>query len=97
MKKRPPITLPWGWACRNGAFDVEGTAAALMALDLDDAVAPSTLTGGNSRARRLVEAFTRNKLAACPAMKNGPGLDGSSILSPYLRFRQISPPAILRA
>jgi deoxyribodipyrimidine photo-lyase len=79
------------------AFNIEDTGAALKALNLDNTVTPSPLTGGTSQAKRLLETFISSKLAAYPDMKNVPGLEGSSALSSYLHFGQISPLAVLLA
>jgi deoxyribodipyrimidine photo-lyase len=49
------------------------------------------LRGGTSRAKRLLRAFIRSKLDQYDNLRNDPGLDYLSNLSPYLHFGQISP------
>jgi deoxyribodipyrimidine photo-lyase len=61
-------------------------------LDIDRGVAASPLfRGGRRRAVRLMDDFIGGKLADYAVARNEPGLDGSSNLSPYLHFGQISP------
>ena len=72
------------------AFGVEDVDAALSRLNLDRSVRPANFTGGTSRAKLLLNDFIANKLAFYPTLKNDPGLDASSNLSPYLHFGQIS-------
>lgn len=47
--------------------------------------------GGYRCARRLLDDFVTRKLASYDKDRNDPDLDGTSLLSPYLHFGQISP------
>lgn len=74
------------------AFDIEDIDAALSRLNVDRSVKPvEYFVGGASRAKMILDDFIANKLANYPELKNDPGLDYSSNLSPYLHFGQISP------
>ena len=78
-------------------FDIENTAAALHQLRADNSVKPvGSFVGGTNPAKRLLDDFVMNKLSGYPALKNDPGLDFSSSLSPYLHFGQISPLYVLQ-
>jgi deoxyribodipyrimidine photo-lyase len=74
------------------SWDIGDTAAALVRLDLDRTIGrvPS-IRGGESEAKKKLQAFVKNKLAAYAEARNDPSLDAVSGLSPYLHFGQISP------
>lgn len=77
-------------------FPIDDIDRALLRLNLDGSVQPSGhFQGGTSRAERLLETFIADKLPQYGGLKNDPGLDASSQLSPYLHFGQISPFQIL--
>lgn len=66
--------------------------ALLGKLNLDRSVGPvDACAGGYSHARELLDQFVAKKLARYDERGNDPGLDGTSRLSPYLHFGQISP------
>lgn len=72
--------------------DIEDIDAALNRFQVDRSVKPVTgFTGGTSQARMHLNDFILNKLKKYPKLKNDPGLDYSSNLSPYLHFGQIAP------
>ena len=52
--------------------------------------------GGTREGLRLLREFIRNKLAEYPEQRNHPEVDGTSRLSAYLHFGQISPVTIAR-
>ena len=59
---------------------------------LDRSVAPvDSFHGGTSEALRLLREFVTKKLAHYPERHGKPEVDGTSRLSPYLHFGQISP------
>lgn len=59
---------------------------------IDTSVQPSSaLHGGSSQAKQRLREFVRHKLAEYPKRRNHPEADGTSRLSPYLHFGQISP------
>ncbi len=47
--------------------------------------------GGTSSAKKLLRKFTQNDLAVFETLRNDPGFDRLSNMSPYLHFGQISP------
>jgi len=53
--------------------------------------------GGEKEAMRLLHAFIDAKLATYEQDQSDPALHGSSLLSPYLHFGQLSPVTIARA
>lgn len=60
-------------------------------LRADPSVSPvSWLSAGEDKAREALNSFVRERLDAYPADRNDPARDGSSHLSPYLHFGQIS-------
>jgi deoxyribodipyrimidine photo-lyase len=66
-------------------------------LPMLDAVKPSAVfIGGEREARRHLQAFIKNGLAKYAQNQSDPSLQGSSHLSPYLHFGQISPLTIAR-
>lgn len=65
---------------------------------LDRSVAPvSSFSGGTDEALRLLGDFVRHRLADYPTLQGAPERDGSSRMSPYLHFGQISPVTIALA
>jgi deoxyribodipyrimidine photo-lyase len=65
-------------------------------MAIDHTVAPvKTARGGTARGKALLEDFITNGLRHYDDLRNDPGLDSSSHLSPYLHFGQISPLAIV--
>jgi len=69
--------------------DVEG---ALEKLTLKGAAGlTGAARGGRSEALKLLRHFTREKLSRYDGERNDPNIDGTSRLSPYLHFGQISP------
>ena len=71
----------------------------LSALDaMNRSVQPApAIRGGTREAMRLVREFTTKKLQGYPQGRNYPEDDGTSRLSPYLHFGNISPVTIARA
>ena len=51
----------------------------------------ATWTPGESSARARLDEFVERRLSNYPTAREYPGGDGSSMLSPYLRFGEISP------
>jgi deoxyribodipyrimidine photo-lyase len=52
--------------------------------------------GGESQAQRTLQTFIDKKLDGYAVNRNRPDVDGTSDMSPYLRFGQISPVRMLR-
>jgi deoxyribodipyrimidine photo-lyase len=73
-------------------LDLDDPAAALRGLTLAGGAEPvSGIKGGAAAASAALEAFLRFKLHHYEERRNDPNLDGTSLLSPYLHFGQISP------
>ncbi len=71
---------------------IDDISVALDQMDIDCSVKKSTrYTGGSRKARQLLDDFISNKLSRYSELKNEPGEDYVSNLSPYLHFGQISP------
>ncbi|MCR3956113.1 MAG: deoxyribodipyrimidine photo-lyase [Gudongella sp.] len=78
-------------------FDMDALDMAIERLDIDMSVKPvDKFAGGTKQAKIHLEDFIENKLERYSELKNEPGLDYSSNLSPYLHFGQISPLYIYR-
>ena len=69
----------------------------LDGLEIDRSVQPApVIRGGTCEAMRLLREFVRKKLADYADRRNHPESDGTSKLSPYLHFGNISPVTIAR-
>jgi deoxyribodipyrimidine photo-lyase len=61
-------------------------------LDVDRSVQPvSQFKGGSGQALSMLERFSKDSLKHYHSLRNDPGQDHQSHLSPYLHFGQISP------
>jgi len=90
MRHRNPKIDPLG--LRFDSFDIEDIDKALSKLDIDRSVGPvEAFRGGTSEAQRRLRDFVANKLGDYDKLRNDPGLDHVSHMSPYLHFGQISP------
>ncbi|MBN1269939.1 MAG: deoxyribodipyrimidine photo-lyase [Kiritimatiellae bacterium] len=66
--------------------------AVLRQLKIDRTVAPvHAFAGGTAHAKKLLGKFIRGKLEHYDDLRNDPGLDYVSHMSPYLHFGQIAP------
>jgi deoxyribodipyrimidine photo-lyase len=76
--------------------DSEGDLASLLKkMKIDRTVSPvRAFRGGTAWANTLLEEFIAKKIRHYDKLRNDPGLDYSSHLSPYLHFGQISPLAV---
>lgn len=73
-------------------LDTRDTGGILSTLDLDETVKPSgTFKGGAAEARRLWMSFLENRLGNYGRDARNPGVQGTSLMSPYLHFGQVSP------
>lgn len=80
---------------RIESISLENVEALAAALKIDRAARRiAGIKGGMGRAGLLLRRFVSSKLKYYSEAKNDPGLDGTSNLSPYLHFGQISPLAI---
>ncbi|HER44067.1 MAG TPA: deoxyribodipyrimidine photolyase [Candidatus Eisenbacteria bacterium] len=74
------------------AFDITDPEAALASLRTKQSPGPSqAYRGGFSEAKRRLDSFIRSGLDHFDEMRNDPGVDRLSHMSPYLHFGQISP------
>jgi len=71
-------------------LDAEGREGGLMELPIDHSVPPSPFRGGSRAATRCLRDFLGERSARYGQDRNQPEADGSSGLSPYLHFGQIS-------
>ncbi len=73
-------------------IDISDIDKVLSNLNIDNTVKPvEKFYGGTQHAKKLLKKFIRNKLDKYDELRNDPGLDYQSHLSPYLHFGQISP------
>jgi len=74
------------------SLDLRDIDKVILRLKVDRSVGPAPgLTGGGEQAKRHLENFISRKLDGYGDRRNDPSLDGTSNLSPYLHFGQISP------
>ncbi|HIJ71708.1 MAG TPA: deoxyribodipyrimidine photolyase [Planctomycetes bacterium] len=77
---------------RFDSFDISDIDRALSRLDIDRSVSEiSTFRGGTSEAKKHLKHFIKDKLDLYGDIRNDPNKDGTSNMSPYLHFGQISP------
>ncbi|MBN2206379.1 MAG: deoxyribodipyrimidine photo-lyase [Candidatus Aminicenantes bacterium] len=73
-------------------LDLGAPERVLAGLRLDRAVGPVPgVAGGPSQAKRRLRRFLAEKIGRYPEDRNNPLVEGTSGLSPYLHFGQISP------
>ncbi len=73
------------------SLDLREPAAVLAELPVDRAVPPVELPAGTEAARARLAEFLEKQLPRYHEERNNPALGGTSGLSPYLHFGQISP------
>jgi len=72
-------------------FDISDIDKALSRLDVDRSVSRvSSFRGGTSEAKKHLKHFIKYKLDFYGDIRNDPNKDGTSNISPYLHFGQIS-------
>lgn len=99
LQPRPVLRAQYSWKRPRQfhAFDVREDVTAGW-NKLDRKVLPvESFRGGTRAAEKLILDFVTNKLANYATKRNAPELDGTSRLSPYLHFGQISPLTIALA
>lgn len=73
-------------------FSIEDIEKSVNSLNIDTSVDKvDNFIGGTSRAKELLDDFIKNKLPHYSLLKNEPSEEYTSLMSPYLRFGQISP------
>jgi deoxyribodipyrimidine photo-lyase len=84
----PHAKYPW----KRRVESLTAESDCLRGLRISNAAQPvSGIRGGSREAAKLLDDFVRNKLGTYPKQRNHPETDGTSRLSPYLHFGQISP------
>jgi deoxyribodipyrimidine photo-lyase len=89
----PKTTLPRSLTARWPRASEKLLAAhpgALASLPIDHSVPPAAMHGGTDAAEARLRLFLNYKLDRYPAERNEPEIDGTSRLSPYLHFGQLS-------
>ena len=77
---------------RFDALDITDPDHVLASISKGRKTAPSPIYhGGFREAKRRLDSFIRNKLDHFEEMRNDPGVDNLSHMSPYLHFGQVSP------
>jgi len=77
------------------SLDLSDPVRVVASLPVNKKVGPSPqFRGGTSQALKRLNLFLRRGLTSYDDNRNDPGLDGTSRLSPYLHFGQISPLAV---
>lgn len=95
-----PVAIPGEILARWPAAGPELLAAepaALAALPIDHGVEPGSLRGGSAAGRAALERFVRSGLEGYEEDRNHPDRPGTSGLSPYLHFGQLSAHEIFAA
>jgi deoxyribodipyrimidine photo-lyase len=89
VRHRKPLYDSLGM--RIESFDISNIDDAVSRLDIDRSVKQTSFKGGTDEAKRLLAEFIKKKLDSYPVKRNDPNQDGTSHMSPYLHFGQISP------
>jgi deoxyribodipyrimidine photo-lyase len=77
---------------RLESLDLSNVSRILATLSIDHTVKPSSIYhGGTSQALRCLRQFMDQQLPLFSEIRNDPGKDSSSSMSPYLHFGHISP------
>jgi len=74
----------------NGAFPINEGANSFSNLPIGHRVAPAGVSGGSAAASRTLHLFLKEKLSLYSTLRNHPGKEVTSGLSPYLHFGHIS-------
>jgi deoxyribodipyrimidine photo-lyase len=86
------------WPKRRAIVSERVDLSLLERLPVDRSVPiVSSFHGGASQARRVLQTFLSKRLAQYAEDRNEPAVDGTSQLSPYLRFGQIGPHTVVLA
>jgi deoxyribodipyrimidine photo-lyase len=81
------VKIPW----RSNPAGLRPDSSCLGALKIDRSVQPVKIQSGPRAALKSLQDFVTSRLAQYPKLRNHPEVSGTSHLSPYLHFGQISP------
>ncbi len=87
--QRLPESIANRWPMAN--LKSRLSASGLRGLPIDHSVLPVAIPGGSSHAKQRLDRFIRDRLCKYEHDRNEPDSIGSTELSPYLHFGQISP------
>jgi deoxyribodipyrimidine photo-lyase len=91
LRKVENPTAKVAWRAPSRLVSLTPSLTLLNDFPIDRGVAPSAyFHGGSGAALRALERFLRYRLRGYATQRNKPDLDGTSQLSPYLHFGQIS-------
>jgi deoxyribodipyrimidine photo-lyase len=91
--RSPVAKVTWKQTLMSLRCDLSALEA--VRIDLSVQAAPA-IRGGTREAKRLLREFVNKKIAGYPERRNHPEDEGTSRLSPYLHFGNISPVTIAR-
>jgi len=91
--RSPVAKVTWKQTLMSSRCDLSALEA--VRIDLSVQAAPA-IRGGTREAKRLLREFVNKKIAGYPERRNHPEDEGTSRLSPYLHFGNISPVTIAR-
>ena len=95
LKPSRSIAAKVSWKQNVKSLRCELSVLDAMKIDRSVQAAP-VISGGTREAKRLLREFVKRKLSGYPTCRNRPEDDGTSRLSPYLHFGNISPVTIAR-
>ncbi|MEA2067053.1 MAG: deoxyribodipyrimidine photolyase, partial [Thermotogota bacterium] len=86
-----------GESSEINTVDLSSIDDLISSLELDREISPtSRFHGGTTRAKDRLKTFIEKRLPKYSELKNDPGMEYISDMSPYLHFGQISPVYIVR-
>ena len=85
--KNPKAKIPWS----SKVHSLSPNETSLDGHHIDRSVQPVRIESGAKAAVSVLRSFVRDRLAAYPKLRNHPETYGTSGLSPYLHYGQISP------
>jgi deoxyribodipyrimidine photo-lyase len=94
--ENPKAKIPWIQNAGLGSFQLG--AGAVSCFPTDFSVQPvAAIPGGTGAALGALRRFVKKRLASYERQRNQPDIDGTSQLSPYLRFGHIGPHTVALA
>ncbi len=90
-----PAAIATKW--KPAVLDTAGPGDLVGSLPIDHSVGPTPVKGGGTAARRVLRRFLRSRLERYGELRNEPGEEVTSGLSPYLHFGHIAAHEVLDA